>query len=284
VSAGADSDGTAAAPASTATGEARVAAAFDAARQEGRAALMPYMMGGFPDHDTAVAVAAAYVEGGADLIELGIPFSDPLADGPTIHAAATAALDGGANVEGAFEICEEIAARVPVLLMVYVNMVIAHGGAAAFAERAAAAGAAGAIVPDLPLGEAEEIRDAFTAAGLAMVPLVAPTTPAGRLGEICAVARGFVYVVSTVGTTGERDRLPAELADLVAATRAESEVPVAVGFGIGSAEQAARVGEIADGVIIGSRLVRAAGEAGSPAQAAEAVAEFLRETRVALAG
>jgi tryptophan synthase alpha chain len=261
----------------------RVGAAFEAAKVEGRAALMPYMMGGFPDHATALAVAEAYVEGGADLIELGIPFSDPLADGPTIHAAATKALEGGANVAGALEICEAVAGRVPVMLMVYVNMVIAHGGAEAFAERAAAAGAAGAIVPDLPLGEAEEIRDAFTAAGLAMVPLVAPTTPAGRLGRICAVARGFVYVVSTVGTTGERAELPAELADLVAATRAESDVPVAVGFGIGTPEQAARVGEIADGVIIGSRLVRAA-EAGSPAAAATAVSEFLRETRVALAG
>ncbi len=126
--------------------------------------------------------------------------------------------------------------------MVYTNMVLAHGGAEAFAARAAEAGAAGAIVPDLPLGEGEEIRDAFTAAGLALVPLVAPTTPAGRLGEICAVARGFVYVVSTVGTTGEREQLPEELADLVAATKAESEVPVAVGFGIGTPEQAAQVG------------------------------------------
>ncbi len=265
------------------TGEARIAAAFEAAGDEGRAALMPYMMGCFPDHETSIAIADAYVEAGADLIELGIPFSDPLADGPTIHAAATAALEGGADVEGALAVCSAVAGRVPVVLMVYANMVLAHGGAEAFSARAAEAGAAGAIVPDLPLGEAEEIREAFTAAGLALVPLVAPTTPAGRLGRICAVARGFVYVVSTVGTTGERDRLPAELADLVAATKAESEVPVAVGFGIGTPEQAARVGQLADGVIIGSRLVRAAGEAGSPRAAADAVAAFLRETRLALA-
>jgi tryptophan synthase alpha chain len=265
-------------------GEARVLAAFEAARAEGRAALMPYMMGGFPDHETSLAVAAAYADAGADLIELGIPFSDPLADGPTIHAAATAALEGGANVEAALEICGTVSDRVPVVLMVYANMVLAHGGAEAFAARAVEAGAAGAIVPDLPLGEAEEIREAFSVAGLALVPLVAPTTPAGRLGRICAVARGFVYVVSTVGTTGERDALPEDLADLVAATKAESEVPVAVGFGIGTAEQAAQVGRIADGVIIGSRLVRAAGEAGSPQAAADAVAEFLSQTRVALAG
>jgi tryptophan synthase alpha chain len=231
-----------------------------------------------------VAISAAYADAGADLIELGIPFSDPLADGPTIHAAATRALEEGADVESALEICTRASELVPSVLMVYANMVLAHGGPAAFARRAAAAGAAGAIVPDLPLEEAEEIRDAFTAEGLALVPLVAPTTPAGRLGQICAVARGFVYVVSTLGTTGERDSLPEELANLVAATKAEAEVPVAVGFGIGTPQQAAEVGRIADGVIIGSRLVRAAGEAGSPNAAAKAVADFLRETRVALAG
>jgi tryptophan synthase alpha chain len=266
------------------SGEGRIAAAFEGAKAQGRAALMPYMMGCFPNHETSVAISAAYADAGADLIELGIPFSDPLADGPTIHAAATRALEEGADVESALEICMRASELVPSVLMVYANMVLAHGGPAAFARRAAAAGAAGAIVPDLPLEEAEEIRDAFTAEGLALVPLVAPTTPAGRLGQICAVARGFVYVVSTLGTTGERDSLPEELANLVAATKAEAEVPVAVGFGIGTPQQAAEVGRIADGVIIGSRLVRAAGEAGSPHAAAEAVADFLRETRVALAG
>ncbi len=184
----------------------------------------------------------------------------------------------------ALEICKSVADRVPVVFMVYANMVLAHGGATEFARIAAAAGASGAIVPDLPLGQAEDVRDAFSAADLALVPLVAPTTPDDRRAEICAVAKGFVYVVSTVGTTGERQELPAELAELVAATKADSEVPVAVGFGIGTAQQAAQVGEIADGVIIGSRLVRAAGEGGSPTGAADAVASFLSETRVALAG
>jgi tryptophan synthase alpha chain len=260
----------------------RIAEAFAAAKAEGRAALMPYTMGCFPDHESSLAIAEAYADAGADLIELGIPFSDPLADGPTIHAAATTALAAGADVAGALEVCERVADRVPVVLMVYTNMILAHGGAESFAAQAVAAGAAGAIVPDLPLGEAEEIRDAFLAAGMALVPLVAPTTPAGRLGSICAVARGFVYVVSTVGTTGERDELPAGLAALVAATRVEAAVPVAVGFGIGTPAQAAAVGRLADGVIIGSRLVRAAGEAGSAEAAAEAVGAFLRETRVAL--
>jgi tryptophan synthase alpha chain len=245
---------------------------------------MPYMMAGYPDHEASLRIAAAYADSGADLIELGIPFSDPLADGPTIHAAATAALESGASAASALQICASVSARVPVVLMVYANMVLAQGGAAAFAERAASAGAAGAIVPDLPLDEADDVRDAFGRAGLALVPLLAPTTKAERRARICGAAQGFVYVVSSVGTTGERNELPPGLAELVEATEAEATVPVAVGFGIGTPAQAAEVGRIADGVIIGSRLVRAAGEAGSGQAAAAAVAEFLRETRAALAG
>jgi tryptophan synthase alpha chain len=267
----------------TATGVERIDVAFQAARAEGRAALMPYMVAGFPDREASSAVAAAYAES-ADLVELGVPFSDPLADGPTIHAAATAALAAGATFEMALEICEEIADQVPVVFMVYANMVLAHGGAEEFAARAVAVGAAGAIVPDLPLEEAEPVRAAFDAAGLALVPLVAPTTPAARRARIAAAARGFVYVVSAVGTTGERDELPAELAELVAATKAEAGVPVAVGFGIGTPVQAAQVGAVADGVIVGSRLVRAADEAGGPEAAAGAVGDFLREARIALGG
>jgi tryptophan synthase alpha chain len=270
--------------ATASAGTERIEAAFQAAKDEGRAALMPYMMAGFPDREASLAVAAAYADAGADLVELGIPFSDPLADGPVIHAAATTALAAGATLETALEVCESIAGRVPVVLMVYANMVLAHGGAVEFARRALAAGAAGAIVPDLPLGEAEEVRSAFADAGLALVPLVAPTTPADRLAQICAAARGFVYVVSTVGTTGERERVPAALADLVAAAKAEADVPVAVGFGIGTPAQAAEVGRVADGVIVGSRLVRAVGEAGGPDAAAAAVGDFLRETRVAIGG
>jgi tryptophan synthase alpha chain len=271
-------------PKLTATsGVERIAAAFQRAKGEGRAALMPYMMAGYPVRETAVAVANAYAES-ADLIELGVPFSDPLADGPTIHAAATAALEAGATLDSALEICATVSERVPVVFMVYANMVLAHGGAEAFAERALSVGAAGAIVPDLPLEEAEPVREAFAAEGLALVPLVAPTTPDERRARICAAAQGFVYVVSTVGTTGERDEIPPELSELVGATKAEAEVPVAVGFGIGTPEQAAQVGHIADGVIIGSRLVRAAGEAGGPDSAAAAVGGFLRDTRVSLSG
>lgn len=243
---------------------------------------MPYMMAGYPVRETGLAVAQAYVDSGADLIELGVPFSDPLADGPTIHAAATAALEAGATFATALEVCQAVADRVPVVFMAYANMVLAQGGSEQFAERARAASAAGVIVPDLPLDEADEVREAFSAQGLALVPLLAPTTPAERRRRICESARGFVYVVSTVGTTGERAEIPVAVTELVEATKADAATPVAVGFGIGTPEQAAQVGEIADGVIIGSRLVRAAGEGGSPEGAADAVASFLAQTRDAL--
>lgn len=268
----------------TVTGVERIDAAFAAAREGERAALMPYMMAGFPDRETSLAVAAAYAESGADLVELGVPFSDPLADGPTIHAAATAALEAGATLATALETCRAIGDRLPVVLMIYSNMVLAHGGPGEFAAILAASGAAGAIVPDLPLGEDGEVRAALRAEGLALVPLVAPTTEPERRRQICAGAEGFIYVVSTTGTTGERAAVPAHLAELVAATKEDAgATPVAVGFGISSAEQAGEVGRVADGVIVGSRLVRAAGEACSPQAAADAVGEFLSETRVSLA-
>lgn len=269
-------------PVPTTTGVELIEKAFRAAKSEGRAALMPYMMAGYPDREASFGIAAAYADAGADLIELGVPFSDPLADGPTIHAAATEALAAGTTLEVALEICASVSGRVAVVLMAYSNMILAHGGPAEFARRAAAVGAAGAIVPDLPLDEADEVREALAGAGLALVPLLAPTTTAERRERICVAAQGFVYVVSSVGTTGERQQLPAGLAELVASTKAEAEVPVAVGFGIGTPQQAAEVGGIADGVIVGSRLVRAAGEAESGTAAAEAVAGFLREARAAL--
>jgi tryptophan synthase alpha chain len=278
-------DGTSAAPTNTdlTTGSARIEAAFGAARDQGRAALMPYLMGGFPDQATATAVATAYAEAGADLIELGVPFSDPLADGPTIHAADTAALAAGATLESVLETCAAIGGRVPVALMVYANMVLA-ADPVRFAEKAADAHASGVIVPDLPLEEQGPIRDALSERGLALIPLVAPTTPAERRARICGDAEGFVYLVSTIGVTGEREQLPPELTGLIAAAKEEAGVPVAVGFGISTPEQAATVGEFADGVIIGTRLVRAVADASDSDAAVAAVSDFLRATRDALAG
>jgi tryptophan synthase alpha chain len=265
----------------TFTGRERIAAAFAAARDEGRAALMPYLMGGFPDAETSLAVAESYAEAGADLIELGVPFSDPLADGPVIHAAATRALAGGATLEGVLSICERVAGRVPVVPMVYANMVLVRGPSE-FARLLADVGAAGAIVPDLPLEEAGEIGEELSGAGIALVLLVAPTTPDERRRRICEQTEGFVYVVSDTRVTGERDELPPGLAELVAAVRVEASAPAAVGFGIGTPEQAARVGLIADGVIVGTRLVRAVDEADGAGPAAEAVSGFIRAAREAM--
>jgi tryptophan synthase alpha chain len=242
---------------------------------------MPYLMGGFPDQETATAVAAAYADSGADLVELGVPFSDPLADGPVIHAADTAALTAGATLESVLETCVAIGDRVPVALMCYANMVLATG-VEDFSAMAADARAAGVIVPDLPLEEQGEIGEALDGQGIALVPLVAPTTPPERLAAICAHARGFVYVVSTRGVTGEREGLPAELVELVGAVKEEAKVPAAVGFGISTPEQAAEVGKVADGVIIGSRLVREVADAPNREAAVAGVGEFLRATRGAL--
>jgi tryptophan synthase alpha chain len=264
-----------------AVGTTSIEAAFASAKDEGRAALMPYLMGGFPDQRTAIAIAQAYADAGADLIELGVPFSDPLADGPVIHAAATAALEAGATLDSVLETCAAIAERVPVALMCYANMVLATD-AVEFAAKAAEAGAAAVIVPDLPLEEQDSIMEALSERGLGLVPLVAPTTPPARRREICARARGFVYLVSTVGVTGERQELPEELTDLVAAAKEEASVPVAVGFGISTPEQASTVGEIADGIIIGTRLVREVADAADREQAVRGVTEFLTAAREAL--
>ena len=239
-----------------------IAGAFSAHGK--RAALMPYMMGGYPSIEESVSAGLAAADAGADLLELGIPFSDPLADGPVIHAAGTAALDAGVTPHGVLGVCERIAARVPVVLMVYANIVLT-AGASAFALKAASAGAAGLIVPDLPHDEAEEVRAACDAEGLALVPLVAPTTTPERIAAIGADARGFVYVVSLTGTTGERQEIQEGLAQTVEWVRESTDVPVAVGFGISTPEQARTVAELADGVIVGSRVVRAAGEGGTDA-------------------
>jgi tryptophan synthase alpha chain len=247
-----------------------------------RAALMPYLMGGFPTLPDSLRVGEAYVEAGADLVELGVPFSDPLADGPAIQAAGQVALDGGARLEDILrEVATPLASRVPVVLMCYSNPLLRRGldsCVAAFAE----AGMAGLIVPDMPASEAGDLRAACDSAGVALVPLVAPTTPPDQVREIAAGARGFVYVVSVTGVTGERAQLPPELSDVVGRVRAATDLPVAVGFGVGTAEQAASVGEIADGVIIGSRLVRAVAEATDLDSGLADVREFLGEVSEAL--
>jgi tryptophan synthase alpha chain len=251
------------------TGIERLAGAF--ANSGKRAALMPYVMAGFPTLEESVRIGEACVAAGADVIELGVPYSDPLADGPVIHEAGTRALAAGATVAGVLEVARALAPSVPVVLMCYANMVFAPG-AAAFVERLARAGACGLIVPDLPQGEAPEVLAACEEQGIALVPLVAPTTTPQRLAEIGARARGFLYTVSVVGITGERAALGERFAEVVARARASTQVPVALGFGISTPEQAAEAAEAgADGVIVGTRLVRAAGEAEDPAAAVGAL-------------
>jgi tryptophan synthase alpha chain len=251
----------------------RIRAAFE--REGRRAALMPYLMGGHPDVETSRACLAAAIEAGADLIELGIPFSDPLADGPVIHEAGTIALNAGVKPSDVLGLCGEISGRVPVMLMVYANVVLSQDD---FVQRATDAGAAGLIVPDLPHEEAADLHERCAAAGLALIALVAPTTRDELLQQIGRDASGFIYAVSLVGTTGERGELPPGLTELVDRIRAATEVPVAVGFGISTGEQARAVGDVADGVIVGSRVVRAAGEGGP-----EGVREVVSDLAAALA-
>lgn len=257
------------------SGIERIAEAFARARADGRrAALMPYLMGGYPDLNRSREIARAYVEGGAELVELGVPFSDPLADGPVIHAAATAALRAGATLPRVLAVGEAIADRAAVVAMCYCNVIYARG-LERFADALVTAGISGLIVPDLPLEESEPVLAACEQRGLALVPLVAPTTPEDRLARIGSKARGFLYTVSVTGVTGERAASDG-VAEIVARSARHTEVPIAVGFGISTPEQAAAAAAAgADGVIVGSRLVRAAGESRVAAKTVGAlVAQF----------
>jgi tryptophan synthase alpha chain len=261
------------------TGVERLAAAFSESSK--RAALMPYLMGGFPSLAESARVGEACVAAGADVLELGVPYSDPLADGPVIHAAGTQALRAGASLSGVLEVARVLAPRVPVVLMCYANMVYAPG-VDAFVERLERSGASGLIVPDLPLEESSEVVHACDRRGIALVPLVAPTTTPERMARIAAQARGFVYAVSVVGTTGERRTLGERAGELLARARASTSVPVALGFGIGTPAQAREAADAgADGVIVGTRLVRAAAESEEPAAAVGAVVSGLAAGLVA---
>jgi tryptophan synthase alpha chain len=260
------------------SGVQRLAAAFQ--RPGRRAALMPYLMGGFPSVQESARIGLACADAGADVIELGVPYSDPLADGPVIHEAATAALAAGASLSGVLEVARTISARVPVVLMCYSNMVFAPG-ADAFVERLARTGASGLIVPDLPLEESAPVREACKAHGVALVPLVAPTSSPERMRAIGELASGFLYTVSVVGTTGERAALSDSFGEIVSRAKQSTTVPVAIGFGIATPQQARQAAEAgADGVIVGTRLVRAAAEAAEPAQA---VGALVAELAAALA-
>ncbi len=256
------------------TGLERIRAAFQAANRAGRAALMPYFTLGYPDAAASLEVIAAIAGAGADLIELGVPFSDPLADGPTIQRSTQAALEQGMTVRGCLELTARLRERgvsQALLLMGYANPMLAYG-VELYAADAARAGADGLIIPDLPLEEAAQAQAACLANGLALVYLLSPASPPERIAAAAGATSGFLYLVSLNGVTGARSRLPEGLEGFVARARAAARTPVAVGFGISTPEQAAQVGRLADGVIVGSALIDSVSRSAQPARAA---AEFV---------
>ncbi len=256
------------------TGIERIAQVFS----RGRPALMPYSVLGYPDRPTSLAVVKTLVEAGADLLELGIPFSDPLADGPTIQAATQKALENGVTVADCLAMVQELRRQgvsTPALLMGYFNPMMAYG-LDRFAADAAQAGADGLIVPDLPPEEADDLQTACNRHGLALVFLLAPTSTPERIRLVAERSQGFIYLVSLTGVTGDRADLPPDLAGFIRRVRAVTDKPLAVGFGIGRGEQARAVARLADGVIVGSALVKRAG------QSLDSVRALARELRAAL--
>jgi tryptophan synthase alpha chain len=234
----------------------RLAQAFARAREGNRAAFIAYLCAGDPDFDTSLAACRALIGAGADILELGVPFSDPLADGLTNQLAAQRALAGGMTGARVLELVRRIreSSEIPIVFYTYYNLVFAHG-VDAYVRSAQAAGVDGLLTLDLPPEEAGELAAAATAHGLDTVCIVAPTTPEGRLPRITAAATGFIYYVSREGVTGTRDRVAGGIPEAVARIRRHTALPVAVGFGLSTRAQVAEVAAQADGVVVGSALV-----------------------------
>jgi len=248
----------------------RVEGAIRLANREGRAALIIYLPAGYPDMATSQACLEAAAEAGADVLEVGFPYSDPVMDGPTIQAANQVALDGGYTPADDLEMCRALTARVgaPTLVMTYYNLAWHYRGTdqlASFALAVATAGLAGVILPDLPPEEGELWAAVAAGAGLETVFLAAPTSTDERLKAVAEASTGFVYATSLLGVTGERHSLSAVASPLVRRLRALTDKPICVGIGVTTPAHAAEVAAFADGVIIGSAAVRAAGEGGPPA-------------------
>lgn len=258
----------------------RITQAIRARNESGAAALIPYICAGYPDRDASLRLLVEAADAGADVLELGIPFSDPLADGPTIQKATFHALEGGMTVAGALELLREFRAlrRTPVVLFTYLNPVH-HYGIDRFVADAADAGAEGLLLTDLPAGADAALEGAAARGGLALIRLLAPTTSPERIPTVASGGDGFLYYISRTGVTGARTELREALSREISAIRAQVSLPVGVGFGISSPEQAAAVGAVADGVVVGSALVDAVEKGG-----VEAGARFLAELRRALDG
>lgn len=235
----------------------RISAAF-APKSSRRAALMPYFTLGYPDRATSLAVVEA-IAPYSDLLELGVPFSDPLADGPTIQHSTQVALEQGVTSRACLDMVRELRRRgvtPPILLLGYYNPILAYGEAA-YARDAAAAGVDGLIVPDLPPEEADSLVTTLTAEGLVLIHFLAPTSSPDRVRTVLRQAQGFIYMVSVTGVTGARAQVSANLEQFVRQVRAQTDIPLAVGFGVSTPAQAGQIGQFADGVIVGSALINA---------------------------
>lgn len=224
-------------------------------------ALIPYLTAGFPTPDVSLQALRCAVRAGADFIEVGVPFSDPLADGPTIQRTTQTALEQGMTLPRVLDLIRAAALDVPVIIMTYLNPVLAYG-VERFASDAHAAGAAGVLITDLPAGADAAVENAVTTSALALIRLVAPTTDDARLRAAVANAAGFVYLISRLGVTGARATVPADLEAQVRRIRAATRLPVAVGFGIGTPAQAQAAARTADGVVVGSALMDALAQGG----------------------
>jgi tryptophan synthase alpha chain len=231
---------------------------FAELRAAGRRALVPYITAGHPDEERTLELIAGLEAAGADAIELGLPFSDPMADGPVIQASSQLALERGMNFDRLLDLVSRARASIPLILFSYLNPVLAAGDDAL--ARAAQAGMSGLLLTDLPVGSDPALEARLAAGPLAFIRLVAPTTPAERMKEIAEHGSGFVYLISRLGVTGMRDDIAAELPATVQRLRDATTLPVCVGFGVSRPEQAAAVARIADGVVVGSAIVRAAGQ------------------------
>jgi tryptophan synthase alpha chain len=255
----------------------RLAGAFAAGRAGSRALLMPFLVAGFPDDRSSVEVARACGEAGADVLEIGIPFSDPIMDGPVIQAAANQVLARGSSTAHMIGLAGEAAeaADVPVVAMTYYNLLYGMG-LDRFASAIADAGLCGVIVPDLTVEESADWRKACAAAGIASVFMASVTSPDDRLRAIGETSEGFVYAASQLGVTGVRQAMSSRARELVSRIRAATELPVAVGIGVSTPEHATEVASYADGVIVGSALVKAVGDAKDPVAGARRLIGALR--------